>query len=75
VALYEVGTDPIIAMEYICGQPMSECYCDKYGDEHTPECAPAWIVELALQVIDDTGGLNIIQEYGSGLVYIIDAAC
>lgn len=73
-ALFEIDGKNIIAMEYIEGEPMSECYCDEFEEEHTSSCLPDDIRDLVSPIIDDTGGENVILT-DDGRIYIIDAAC
>jgi|SRR5690606_1543326 len=73
VDLFEVAGNDIIAMEYIEGQAMSECFCEYYKEPHTNTCMPPWILDLVSNIIDDTGGDNVILT-DNGDIYIIDAA-
>lgn len=65
-----VDGEAIIAMELITGQPMNECYCDEFGEDHSAECLPADMREIVKQYIDDTGGMNVI--FDGKKYYIID---
>lgn len=72
-SLYEFGDRTVIAMEYIEGQAVGECYCDEYNEPHTDICIPKDVLNLVSGIIDDTGGLNVIIK-DNGDIYIIDAA-
>lgn len=72
VALFEVAGSKVIAMEYIRGQVMAECFCH-VGEQHGSTCMPADIFAKVRDVIDDTGGENVIVT-DNGDIYIIDAA-
>lgn len=71
-ALYDIDGSPVIAMEYIDGQLMAECYCS--SDECcTDFCLPRALLDIACTIINDTSGLNFV--YRDGFYYVIDFAC
>jgi hypothetical protein len=69
VSLFNVNGIDVIAMEYISGQRMAECYCVA-PEVCAPDCMPNHVWELVNGVLDDTGGFNVIVN-DSG-VWIID---
>lgn len=70
VSLYTFDGTDVIAMEYIEGQAMAECYCIEGVEECTETCMPDYVWQLVNGTLDDTGGYNtIVNERG---IYIID---
>lgn len=73
-ALYEFGSERVIAMEYIQGQIMADCNCLAGIEECTDSCMPHSIKAKVKGIIDDTGGENVIVK-DNGDIYIIDVGC
>lgn len=71
VSLYTINGRDVIAMEYISGQRVAECYCTDM-EECESDCAPRDIVALMEDMNLDPCGYNVIIN-GNG-AYIIDAA-
>lgn len=71
VSLFAVGNTEIIAMSYIQGQAVAECYCTP-DEECDDSCMPAHVWEQVNGVLDDTGGFNVILNTEG--IWIIDAA-
>lgn len=71
-SLHTIGGIPVIAMEYIEGQLLAECYC--WDDEvHDDTCMTGGEVREMSQYIGDTGGMNVIRDAG-GTYWLIDLA-
>lgn len=71
-SLYRVLGEDIIAMEYISGQCVCECYCTQ-DEECAPDCAPRDVVATMEDLNLDIGGFNVIVD-DNGIYYIVDAA-
>ena len=56
--LYDVDGTFVIAMEYIEGQIMHECWGE--CTPHYPECMTTEVLDKVGPVLDDTGGDNVI---------------
>lgn len=70
VSLFDIDGTQVIAMEYIHGQAMAECYCMEGVEECLPDCMPDSVWQLVNGTLDDTGGFNVIvNERG---IFIID---
>jgi len=68
--LIETISGPVIAMQYINGQPMNECWCIEDKEPHSEECLPKEMVEPLQRLITDLGGKNVI--FDGALYWIID---
>lgn len=70
-ALYNVNGKNVIAMEFIEGTAVAECYCADFGDECDDTCMPAHVWEKINGYLDDTSGFNTIIK-ANGDIYLID---
>lgn len=70
VGLFEIDNDNIIAMEYIEGRQVAECFCtpDESCDD---SCMPMHVWESVHTVLGDTGGFNVVLNDKG--IWIIDA--
>lgn len=71
-SIFNVNGKNVIAMEYIEGQAMSECWCGMHDEAHTTTCLPPSILHIVKQYIGDTGGANVI--FDGKLYWPIDFA-
>lgn len=71
--LYEIDGKSVIAMEYIEGTGLAECYCNPDSEPHTDGCMTDEAKNLIRKYIDDLGGMNVILS--DNIYYIIDIAC
>lgn len=70
VSLYTIDGTDVIAMEYINGQSVSECYCIEGIEVCEADCMPDSVWQLVNGTLDDLGGFNtIVNDSG---IYIID---
>ena len=69
--LYWVDNTPVIAQEFIEGQPVAECYCLD-NEAHDNSCMTQDEIEMIRPFLDDVGGLNVIRQ--DGIYYLIDLA-
>lgn len=73
VALYDFTDGNVLAMDYITGQEMGECYCLD-NEPHTDTCMPFEACRVIAQYITDNSGMNVILT-PSGEYALIDVAC
>lgn len=73
VSLYVVGMHNIIAMDYVEGTAVAECYCEMSNDTHTNTCMTNDVWEKVNGFLDDLSGLNTIVK-DNGDIYLIDLA-
>jgi hypothetical protein len=71
--LFEVNDTAVIAMEFIDGQPISECYCLSNIEECEDDCMTDDEVNLLVPLMSDPGGFNTIR-CDDGTYVIIDVA-
>ncbi len=69
-SLFWVGNVPVIAMDFIPGHPIAECYCYIGREACNEFCMPDDVRMMLMPFINDTAGFNVI-EY-NGLYWIID---
>lgn len=72
-SIYSVDGQNVIAMQFIEGTAVAECYCIAGLEECTDMCMSNDVWETVSGYLDDTAGLNtIITENGD--IYLIDLA-
>ena len=71
-SLYTVNGESVIAMEYIDGTAVAECYCTA-DEECDEQCAPDDIVSYFESLGLECGGYNAI--INDEATWIIDAGC
>lgn len=71
--LHQINGKSVIAMEYITGTGVSECWCISDKEPHAENCMSPEIRRLVTKYIDDIGGMNVIVS--ENRYYIIDLAC
>lgn len=72
VSMFTIDGVDVIAMEYIKGQPIRQCYCIDVGDDCDEFCWTGDEVYLLSECVSDPSGMNVIRT--SRGYYIIDAA-
>lgn len=72
VSLYTIDGTDVIAMEYVKGMAIYECYCEDMGDPCSDMCMTDKERDILIDCLDDPSGRNVIR-CDSGYV-IIDAA-
>lgn len=70
--LYSIEGETIIAMEYISGTAIYECFCEDYGDDHADVCMTHSERALLVDIMSDPNGMNVIRT--DTVYYIVDAA-
>lgn len=73
VALYNVNGKNVIAMEYVEGTAVAECYCYDIGDPCDDTCMSTDVYLKIKDFLDDTAGFNTIIK-ANGDIYLIDLA-
>ena len=71
-SLFTIDGENIIAMEYIEGTAIYDCYCVDMGDECDSVCMTDSEKFFLVCLIDDPSGMNIIRNIHG--YYIVDAA-
>lgn len=71
--LHEVDGKPVIAMQYIAGQPIGLCWCQP-NEEHLPNCMSDEEAEYLHEFTPDLSGLNVVRS-NRGVYYLIDFDC
>jgi len=72
VSLYDIDGTEVIAMDYIEGTFIYECFCSLSDDTCDSMCMTEHEREFLIPLLDDPSGLNVVRnEHG---YYIIDAA-
>ena len=72
-SIYSVDGQNVVAMQFIEGTAVAECYCYELGDICDNTCMPAHVWEKVNGYLDDTAGLNTIIT-DNGDIYLIDLA-
>lgn len=72
-AMFYMDGMPVIAMEYISGQPIARCYCLP-TEAHMPDCMTDSEFEFLSRYHTDLSGHNVVRT-DEGLYYIIDFDC
>lgn len=73
VTLYSIEGHNVLAMEYIEGTAVAECYCAMANDVCTDTCMSDDVWQKVNGYLDDTSGFNTIIT-ATGDIYIIDLA-
>lgn len=68
-SLFDVDGKPVIAMQYINGQPKGECNCEMADEECDEWCLPQSVIDTG--IIGDWSGMNTIQD-NDGIFWVID---